>query len=122
MRALAVVLAIGVATPAVAQPFSVPERDRTVSWYVAHPYDLARVTRACRNDPGHGIGRPDCINADEARLEQSFRRDRAALNDDARTPGYWRARPQQRVMQAARCAALPEQYRASNFCDVVAGR
>ena len=51
----------------VAQPLP-PQERRTVSWYVANPWALEAVTRACRDDPGRLRGTPDCVNADQARI------------------------------------------------------
>jgi hypothetical protein len=43
---------------------------KTVSWFLAHPAERARVHRLCMNNPGEAQRVPDCLNAATA-LEHS---------------------------------------------------
>ena len=95
-----------------------PAAERTASWYQAHPDALARVTAACRNDPGHGHDNPDCINADAARtnIAADEARRHAGFISPA-TPQYWRLHPQELPFQLRICARLRPEFQAGNFCD-----
>ena len=130
----------------VAQPLP-PREQRTVSWYVANPWALEAVTRACRDDPGRLRGTPDCVNADQARIVVAEREARAragmppsapaGVNPDAErsraaaaeaqrnlgdlTPPtsqrYWEARPLERARQLAHCGRLTPEQQARFFCE-----
>ncbi|TCZ54617.1 EexN family lipoprotein [Roseicella aquatilis] len=138
-------LALGSAL-GVAQPLP-PQERRTVSWYVANPWALEAVTRACRDDPGRLRGSPDCVNADQARIVVAEREARAraglrpeppagatpdaerarAAEAEARrnlgdltpptSPRYWAARPVERARQLAYCGRMSGEQQARFYCD-----
>lgn len=129
----------------VTQPLP-PREQRTVSWYVANPWALEAVTRACRDDPGRLRGTPDCVNADQARIVVAERearartgmrpdapageandaeRSRAAAAEARRNAGdltpptsqrYWEARPIERAQQLAYCGRMTPEQQARFFC------
>ena len=45
-----------------------PPQERTASWYADHPSILEKVTKLCRDDPGHAVRNPDCMNASQAQV------------------------------------------------------
>ena len=117
-HAFTVAALVALAAPALAQ-LETPERDRTASWYVAHPAAMRAVRAACLNDPGHGMNNPDCINEQQAEFIVASRKanralDRAPPSD----PAYWRSQPadvlRYRVLM---CSRIAPQYRADNYCD-----
>ena len=117
---------IALVGPALAQ--NPPAAERTASWYQAHPDALARVTAACRNDPGHGHDNPDCINADAARtnIAADEARRRSGLGVLQNDPEYWRQHPKELPFQLRICALIPSSAQATNNCAAaraaVAGR
>jgi hypothetical protein len=146
-RGGATALALGMLgpSPGLAQPLP-PQERRTVSWYVANPWALEAVTRACRDDPGRLRASPDCVNADQARIvvaEQEARaragvgptpsmgpseaeRTRQAAAEARRnlgdltppsSPRYWESRPMERARQLAHCNRLTVQQQSRFFCD-----
>lgn len=143
----AAALALGTlgTSPVGTQPLP-PQERRTVSWYVANPWALEAVTRACRDNPGRLRASPDCVNADQARIvvaEQEARtragigspsplgpsetdRTRQAAAEARRnlgdltppsSPRYWESRPMERARQLAHCSRLTTEQQSHFFCD-----
>lgn len=115
MTRVALGLLLSVATVAVAGGAEVLPRgsprqaDRTVAWYVAHPAALKTVTLICRNDPGHGMGNPDCANAAAARMDVALREDQRHLDMTPPTdPEYWRRHPSELRTETIVCARHPD--------------
>jgi UDP-N-acetylmuramate-alanine ligase len=51
-----------------------PPQYRTVSWFAAHPQEMAQTLRWCRDNAGLMRHVPACINADEAQPDAFLRR------------------------------------------------
>ena len=88
-----------------------PEDQRTASWYAGHPAFMARLLRACRNDPGHAALNADCINAKHGEMVQAETLARQRLNLpmvlSPADPRYWFAHPADLPSRLDQCARHP---------------
>lgn len=58
----------GPVTPIASVPVTVvPQRAKTVDWFVANPTVAKQKVDACNNDPGNAGSDAECLNALEAR-------------------------------------------------------
>jgi hypothetical protein len=109
--AFAAAAIIGVAAP--------PQNERTASWYTDHPSVLEKVTRLCRNDPGHAARNPDCMNASQAQVLVALREAEHHNSGNLTPPSdphYWPLHPQEWSYRLFVCDRLPEDAKAANWC------
>src|SRR3954452_15040573 len=96
-----------------------PQRERTASWYADHPSILEKVTKLCRDDPGHAAHNPDCMNASHAEvlvaLREADHRNSGNLTPPS-DPQYWKIHPGELPFELAICNRLPPEAQASNWC------
>jgi hypothetical protein len=109
--AVFVIIATAIGTHAHAQV--PPGKDRTVEWYADHTAVRSRIVAACNNDPGHGFGNPDCVNANMAGitlLEREMAKHDAGATDNSPpdSPQFWRARPEMIQMRLPWCQRIKD--------------
>ena len=96
-----------------------PQQERTASWYADHPAILESVTKLCRDDPGHAVHNPDCMNASQAQalvaLRESEKRSSADLTPPS-DPRYWRIHPDELSSRLAICDRASPNERAALWC------
>jgi hypothetical protein len=96
-----------------------PQQERTASWYAEHPSILESVTKLCRDDPGHAIHNPDCMNASQAQalvaLQESERRSSGELTPPS-DPRYWKIHPDELSSRLAICDRAFADERAALWC------
>jgi hypothetical protein len=96
-----------------------PPQDRTASWYADHPSILAKVTELCRDDPGHAVRNPDCMNASQAQvliaLRNADHRNAGNLTPPS-DPQYWQLHPGELPFQLAICDRLSPEDQRANWC------
>ncbi len=107
-----------VSTPTMAAP---PQEERTASWYADHPSILEEVTKLCRDDPGHAVHNPDCMNASQAQILIALR-DTDHRNSGNLTPPsdprYWRLHPGELPFRLFICdRTFPDDAKAANWCQ-----
>jgi hypothetical protein len=99
---------------------ALPQQERTASWYADHPSILEKVTKLCRDDPGHAVHNPDCMNASQAQVLIALR-NTDHLNAGNLTPPsdpqYWRLHPGELPFQLAICDRLSTAAQQANWCE-----
>lgn len=92
-------------TAAFAIPLAAHAETKTVSWFAAHPEVRAKVTNACRENPGEARHIANCINADAAEIP--------ALADEI---------PTGNGVLIEDCAKMGRLFQAAAHCGAFAGR
>ena len=97
-----------------------PQQERTASWYADHLSILEKVTKLCRDDPGHAVHNPDCMNASQAQvliaLRDADNRSSGNLTPPS-DPRYWQIHPGELPLQLAICDRLSPDAQAANWCQ-----
>jgi hypothetical protein len=109
-------IAVGWTTAIMAAP---QQQERTASWYADHPSILEKVTKLCRDDPGHAVHNPDCMNASQAQvlvsLREAERRNSGNLTPPS-DPKYWPLHLEEWSYRLFICDHLPDDAKAANWC------
>jgi hypothetical protein len=96
-----------------------PQQQRTASWYADHPSVLERVTKLCRDDPGHAVHNPDCLNASQAQVIIALRETDQHNSTDLTPPSnphYWKMHPGELSSRLAICDRASADARAALWC------
>lgn len=122
MIRLLTIAAMSVYTSAALADVVPTQQYRTVEWYAANPAVMAKVRRACQNDPGHAARNPDCINSHYAEIE-TLEREQTGPGPSPfdftppTSPEFWRKRPAERAERLQRCALMKNaRDREAYFC------
>lgn len=97
-----------------------PQQKQTASWYAEHPSILETVTKLCRDDPGHAVRNPDCMDANQVQVLVALR-DTDNRNSGKLTPPsdprYWQIHPGELPLHLAICDSRSTEALAANWCQ-----